>query len=375
MIRFTDKRLYLKGTGRAILSNPQTGDIDYYSDKFSTSQIQTSVTMGEIRAGLGNPIASMIASDAGVSVNLEAEDFNFGVKAAQVGAAVTANAPVLSCVTGTVSETALAIPSGYIPIAGPGFSSVYAYAQAVGEESPIATDGVAYPVVSNVLSGFVADPTKTYKIWFWANRPNAKMATITTDMDAGIEHLYVEFAVWANDNGGANNTGTRAGTLFIVVPRMKFAANGNVDGSQTTNDKTAWSGQALPYDDDVVQLECPNCSSDGSVLAYYLYVPCDSSNAPVSIFIPGGSVSVAAGSSEMVKGYFFYADRTAALANNTTGVVFALDAATTGVTIDATTGIVTVAGGTATQDVAATVTATIGTDTLTDTFVISVQGA
>lgn len=51
MITFTDKRLYVKGTCSAILSDKNTGDIVYFSDKFQTGNMTTSVTTGEIRAG------------------------------------------------------------------------------------------------------------------------------------------------------------------------------------------------------------------------------------------------------------------------------------------------------------------------------------
>lgn len=52
MIQFTDKRLYLKGTSEAICTDKVTGDIVYFSNKFQSGNVTTSVTMGEIRAVL-----------------------------------------------------------------------------------------------------------------------------------------------------------------------------------------------------------------------------------------------------------------------------------------------------------------------------------
>ena len=75
MITFTDKRLYVKGTCSAILSDKNTGDIVYFSDKFQTGNMTTSVTTGEIRAGLGNGIATIIPSDSALNVEFAAADF------------------------------------------------------------------------------------------------------------------------------------------------------------------------------------------------------------------------------------------------------------------------------------------------------------
>ena len=64
MIQFTDPKLYLKGTCLGIGADPKTGQILFYDNKFQTANFQTSLTMGEIRAGLGNAIATMLGSDS-----------------------------------------------------------------------------------------------------------------------------------------------------------------------------------------------------------------------------------------------------------------------------------------------------------------------
>ena len=67
MIRFTDSRLYAKGIGEAICTDKTTGQILYFSNKFQTGNVTPSVTIGEIRAGLGNAIATTLPSDASVN--------------------------------------------------------------------------------------------------------------------------------------------------------------------------------------------------------------------------------------------------------------------------------------------------------------------
>ena len=93
MIRFTDSRLYAKGIGEAICTDKTTGQILYFSNKFQTGNVTPSVTIGEIRAGLGNAIATTLPSDASVNVEFTAADFNLWAKAAQMGAMLRHNAP------------------------------------------------------------------------------------------------------------------------------------------------------------------------------------------------------------------------------------------------------------------------------------------
>ena len=64
MISFTDRKLYVKGTCQAQVSDTTTGDILYQSNKFQTASINTSVNTEPIRAGLGNGIAAIIPSDS-----------------------------------------------------------------------------------------------------------------------------------------------------------------------------------------------------------------------------------------------------------------------------------------------------------------------
>ena len=90
MIKFTDPRLYVKGTCQINLADVSTGEIKYFSNKFQTNNIQTSATLDPIRGGYGNPIATIIASDADVKVTAVAADFSLWAKMAQVGGTHTA---------------------------------------------------------------------------------------------------------------------------------------------------------------------------------------------------------------------------------------------------------------------------------------------
>lgn len=62
-------------------------------------------------------------------------------------------------------------------------------------------------------------------------------------------------AVYMNATGTAsNNTGSRCGWLYVIVPSLKLAGTGGgVVGDQSTNDTTSISGMATIADSDVCQ--------------------------------------------------------------------------------------------------------------------------
>lgn len=279
MIRFTDSRLYAKGIGEAICTDKTTGQILYFSNKFQTGNVTPSVTIGEIRAGLGNAIATTLPSDASVNVEFTAADFNLWAKAAQMGAMLRHNAPVMVCQTVTAAGTSLSIDiTEGTPVAQKGFSKIFCYVQEVGAPSPIATGGVSYDLnpATGAVTGFTATSGKTYKVFYFVNKATAQIATITTAMDPKVVHFIATVAVFSTASGSAQNEGTRVGTLYIIIPSLKFGANGGITGDQTSNDTTSLSGQAIAYDPDVITDGCDECTGAGSDLAYYIYQPCGS---------------------------------------------------------------------------------------------------
>ena len=305
MIKFTDEKLYLKGTAEAILLDKATGDIVYYSDKFQTANYQTSVTMGEIRAGLGNGIAAILPSDAAVNVNFTAADFSLAAKAMQVGAARTFGAPVMTCQTVTASGASLAIDVAEgVPVAALGMANPICWVQEVGGSSLIATDGTAYTIdESGAVSGFTATASTTYKVTYFVTRANAEVATITTAMDPFVGYFMSAMAVYSNAGGGANE-GTRKGTLYGIVPALKFGADGGVVGDQTTADTTSLTGQALAYDEVTVSASSDDCTGGGNTLAYYIYVPCDTESGIEGVVgVLGGTVTVSEGDSYQLHPY------------------------------------------------------------------------
>ena len=375
MIFFTDKKYYVKGTCEAIAVDKASNDVIYYSNKFTTGNITTSVTMGEIRAGLGNAVASIIPSDASLNVEFTAADFSLAAKAAQVGASVTFGAPVMTCQTLTATDAALTIDvSDGAPVAALGQSEVVAYVQEVGAGALIATTGVAYPIsAEGVVSDFTATVGTTYKVWYYSQIPTAQMATVSSLFDPKVVHFTAQIAVYSNEAGGPQNEGTRVGWLYVIVPNLKLGGNGGIVGDQTTADTTSISGQAIVYDAETVGENCNACSGGGSALAYYVFVLDNGAEAIQGLAVVGGAVNVATSSTAQIPVMFVMQNgQLVKPAAYGTGWTFTATGAPNGTTVS-NAGVVT--AGATTGDFEVTATYTDGTNTFNLPVNVSVVSA
>lgn len=345
MIKFTNPKLFLKGTSEAMLTDKASGNIVYWSDKFQTANVQSSVTLGDIRAGLGNAIAAMIPSDAALQVNFAAADFSLFAKAAQAGATLSYGAPTPVCQTVAATGTSLTVSLEQgTPVAQLGMSKVLCYVQAIGSASPLEQGGIAYPLnpVTGAVVGFNAVAGTEYLVWYFVNKAGSQLATIQTNMDPKVLHFTASMAVYANE-GGSTNSGTRAGTLYVVVPSLKLAGDGaGVTGDQTTPDTSSISGQALAFDPTVITGGCADCGGNGSVLAYYLYVPCDGGDSIQGLALPGGVITVPVSSTHTINEFMLVmADNSLTRVDNATAT-YTLTTPPTGTTVEGavlTTGV------------------------------------
>lgn len=292
MIAFTDKKLYVKGTCQAQLSDPCTGDIVYASNKFQTGNITTAVTMGEIRGGMGNAVAAILPSDSALNVEFTAADFSLAAKAAQLGATLAYGAPVSECQTVTATGTSLTIDvTAGDPVAPVGFASPICYVQEVGVSGTLAATGKAYPITTTgTVTGYTATNGKTYKVFYFVESPTAQMATISALFDPKVLYFQAQMPVFSNESCASENEGTRVGWLYVIVPRLKLGANGGIVGDATNPDTTSISGQAVAFDETVVSAECSDC--EAGKMAYYIYVPDDGSSSIVGLAVIGGLVTL-----------------------------------------------------------------------------------
>lgn len=294
MITFTDPRYYVKGTCSAMMRDKTNGNIVYWSDKFQTANMTTSVDAGEIQAGLGNGTAALIPSGAKMMVEFTAADFNLFAKIASVGGTLSYNAPAMTCqIVEATGQTLTIDVTGGAPVAQLGFSDVFCYVQEVGAASPIATYGRSYPIsATGEISGFTATNGTKYKVWYCVNVASAQVGTIPSFIDPAAYHFTAQMAVYFNKSGSQNaKNSTRVGWLYGIVPTLKMdGTGGGIVGDQSNPDTTKIVGQALIADEDVVSETCDSCG--GNVYAYYVYVPDNGAEAITGLAIVGGVITL-----------------------------------------------------------------------------------
>ena len=370
-IRFTDSGLILKGTATAYLQDTTTNNIVFCDDAFQTANVQTSLTQGEIRGGIGNPIIAMIPSDSSLTVNFVTAHFNLAAKAGQIGAKMTMGAPVMVCQTVVAAGADLTIDvTGGIPVAAIGASDPVCFVQEVGAGSAISTDGVAYPITAaGAITGFTATATKTYKVWYHITRANAQLATVSSLFEPNVYRFTAVMAVYDMAGASGNNQGTHVGNLTIVVPRLKLNGDaGGVTGDQTTADTTSITGQALAYSPTTIDGECDDCSGGGNPFAYYIYTPCDTTTGIEGVVAQlGGLIEVATSGTYQVRPALVVNGELVRNMNPAEFTYALADGATSTVS---TSGVIS--GAATAEDTELTVTYTSGGSTWTDTANVSV---
>ena len=278
--------VYAKGTMDVWMHNPQTGDLDFYSNKIQTSQFQTNVNMGAINAGIGNPTVIQIPDTANITLNLTAADMNLEARALSTGGTLSYNGivPVMENIVanGTVLEVS------QTPVAAYGFSQPYAF---------INKDGTAYPVDpgTNQIGGFVAQSGETYCVRYFVNAASAQELMISAQFAPAVEVVMIRIPAYSAQ-GSTSSQGSRVGDFWIWIPRMQFNGVANTDASQTAASTTDMAGTALAYDEAITQSEC----EVGGVpaLAYMVYMPSAGATSLVEgLVVVGGEVSVAQGQS------------------------------------------------------------------------------
>ena len=334
MIQLNNKYLFAKGTCNVVVSDPATGNIDFQSNKVQTSQLTTSVSMNEVRAGLGNPIAIQLPTDSAVNLELTAADFSMSARAMQLGSSVTYNAasPVCEVITAasntlTVSNTAV-IPQG--------FSKKIAY---VNDGTSAAS--TAYEINnSGEIVGFTATAQQKYKVYYWIANASAQQVTAYSVFSPAVKHVTMQIGVYSVENASSATQGTLVGWLYCIIPRMQFSAKADTDGSQAGNVVSMLSGTALSYDPDASDAVCTDCGL--SELAYWLYVPNGSTTQSVeALAVIGGGLNMVAGNTAQIPVRFLMEDGSLVVPDYS---LLTYTPASSAVATVSSTGVVTAAG-------------------------------
>lgn len=285
------------------VSRPMSGEVLYYSNKLSEANLSTSVTLGEIRAGVGNPIIGIIPSDSNLTVEITDQNLDLAIRAYQAGGLHGYGAPTRVCQDVIPSGADLTIDTTVYgaPVAGQGMTEPLCYVQIVGQESTIQSDGVPYQISSSgqVLGFSVIDASLTYKVWYWANLPTTEYTTILANMDPSVVSVRFVYPVYSNLK--EDGTGTRVGSLEVVVPFMKFGGNAGINGNGSSNVNTTISGTAIAFQNPVVEAGCGACTDASAALAHYLYIPCSGADSIQGLFYLGGYVEVVTNSTKQLE--------------------------------------------------------------------------
>lgn len=340
MIRFTDPNLYVKGTCAVQLANTQTGAIEFWSNKVQGFNDTANATEDIIRAGLGNGIATVLTSDSERTITATCANFSLKAKAMKGGATMQYSGIVPICVTVTATGAALSVDiSNGVPVANYGYTQPLCYVQEVGAASPIGTFGTPYSIgTDGSISGFTATSGVTYKVWYFVQQAAAHEATFYSNIQPGVYHATFQLAVYRNESGNNTNQGTRVGWLYCIYPRYKLTPGGSIVGDQTTADTTDIGGRALGIDNDLIGSSCVDCEMDE--VAYYVYMPDDTSEGVQGVLIAlGGVVTMPVSSQLQLQPYVVMADNSISRLPAGGDVTYALTGVT-GANIGATTGLI-----------------------------------
>lgn len=334
MIQLNNKYLFAKGTCSVVVSDPATGNIDYQSNKVQTSQLTTTCSMNEIRAGLGNAIAIQLPSDSAINLELTSADFSLNARAMQLGSNVTYNAVAPVCEVIEATGTTLTVSS--TAAAPQGFSKPIAY---VNDGTSNAAK--AYEIDnSNQVVGFTATPNTTYKVFYWVVNASAQQLKAYSMFSPAVKHVTLQIAVFSTENASSAQQGSLVGWLYCIIPRMQFAAKADTDGSQTANATTTLSGTALSYDPESDTEVCTDCGL--SELAYWVYVPNgDSTQSVKSLAVIGGGLAMVAGDVAQIPVRFLMDDDSLVVPDYS---LMTYTPASSSVATVSSTGVVTAAG-------------------------------
>lgn len=239
--KLNNRPLYAKGTMDVKCFDPGSNNLVYYSNKMSTSQLQSSVNLGAINAGPGNPVVIQIPDTPSLTMNLTAADFSLAGRALAVGGNVTYNGVVP--VDEVVEAAGTSLKVAQTPVAPLGGCDIVCY---------VGNDGTAYTIDPTTMEvqGFTATAGEKYCVHYYTANAGAQQFSVETLMNPAVVRTLITIPVYSTESDAQNPlTGSRVGSLYITIPRMQFNGDVSTEGSQTTAATTVMNGTALSYDE------------------------------------------------------------------------------------------------------------------------------
>lgn len=276
--------VYAKGTMDVWLFNPNTFDLDFYSNKIQTNSLSTSTNMGEINGSLRNPVLLSLPDSAKLELQITAATSTLESRALSVGGELTYNGivPVLE----TITAEGATLTVSQVPVPPYGTDTVYGF---------VDKDGKAYVIdaETKTVQNFTATAGETYCVRYFVRAASAHQLKINSAFEPNIEVCMIRMPLYTTQ-GSSSTQGTKWGDRYIWIPRMQFTGNAPLKGDQTDADTDDLSGSALPYEEAAAEGICLDEAS--YALAYMVDMPLAGTTSAVEgLAIVGGVVNVAVG--------------------------------------------------------------------------------
>lgn len=353
-IRLGDPNLFVQGIADVTLRDPASGNIIGYDKVLADGSAETSQNDNVITAEK-EAVVTVIHSGARLTGSLSSQAFSLQQRANAIGSTVEAGGASPVCMHITATTTKLNVPTTGITISralGQKETDQYGwcYVREHGADNYVGTNYGIDLTTGEVgkVTPFVATIGKEYDVFFFIYNQSAQTLEIGSSFDSKVATVEIKYTVYANANNKVSNS-TLAGYLYLVVPMAKFTGGAGISGSQTANATTDYSWQALADNNNMPS--CEGCGAKGSPYGYYLYVPCGKTTQAVdALAVVGGGVALKVGeekqipvkyvvNSQMVQPTYSamsYTPDDATIATVTNGVVKALKAGETDVTVTLT---------------------------------------
>lgn len=293
-ITLGDPNLFVKGMVEVVVTDPKTGNIIGYDNVSSESAVQTSVNMGEITGGFGNPLLMTIPDTTRITGTLTSQAFSLQQRALTSGGNISYNGTVSFCETITASGNTLTVTKQPVKAYGQPESDTqcWCYVRQHGVGTYVGTNFSVDPSTKQV-SGFSAVSGQQYDVFYFISMLSAQVLTLPAAFNPTVATIRLKYGVYAKQNNSVSN-GTLQGYLYFVVPRAQFTGDAGIGANQTTNSTTSYDWTALMPDSNM--MECADCGDTDSDYAYYIYAPCgDVTSAIASLAVVGGPLNVTAG--------------------------------------------------------------------------------
>lgn len=322
-ITLGDPNLFVKGMVEVVVTDPETGNIIGYDNVASESAVSTSVNMGEITGGFGNPLLINIPDTTRISGTLTSQAFSLQQRALTTGGNVSANGVVSYCETITASTTTLTVTKQPVKAYGQNDSDTTGWCY-VRPHGSATYQGTNYEVnlTTKAVVNFTATVGTQYDVFYFVNLISSEVLALQSSFNPAVATVRLKYGVYAKQNNSISH-GTLAGYLYFVVPRAQFTGDAGIGANQTSNSTTSYDWVALMPDSNL--MDCSNCGANSDDYAYYIYAPCGDANSAITGFLSLGPIMVEQGETVNLYDYIYAVIRDKDIVKYTerSGVTFA----------------------------------------------------